>query len=253
MPKSRPHFQEKQRAFASYIRDPDKYPVPDGVAERRMQMYRELFFNNVDGFLTSNFPVLKEILAEDHWRDLAQDFFAGHPCKTPYFSEIPEEFLDYLEHEREPDPRDPPFLLELAHYEWVEMALAIAHEEAAPVDSAFAENPLNGLIALSPLAWPLAYRYPVNRISPTFQPKEPLSSPLCLVVYRNQDYEVKFVEITPLTFRLLQLLQERGPLRAKDCLNAVAEESGHPDPAAVVKGGGEILKAMASKGIVVRG
>ncbi len=64
-------------------------------------MYRELFFNNIEGFLSGNFPVLRKILDDQQWFALVQDFFAKHPCQSPYFSEIPEEFLDYLQNERE--------------------------------------------------------------------------------------------------------------------------------------------------------
>ena len=121
-------FKSKQHEFAAYIRDPENNPVPADVKEQRMDMYRELFFNNIEGFLSGNFPVLRKILNDRQWFALAQDFFAKHPCKTPYFSQIPEEFLDYLQNERD-SSEDLPFMLELAHYEWVEMALSIAKEE----------------------------------------------------------------------------------------------------------------------------
>jgi hypothetical protein len=111
-------FQAFQRAFTAHIRDPRGQPRPRGVPARRMKVYNELLFNNVEGFLLACFPVCRAILGKRRWRRLARDFFRDHVCHTPYFRQIPEEFLKYLQDEW-PAPRDyPAFLPELAHYEW---------------------------------------------------------------------------------------------------------------------------------------
>jgi hypothetical protein len=69
-------FKSKQAEFAAYIRDPQNNPVPADVKEQRMAMYRELFFNNIEGFLSGNFPVLRKILDDPQWFALAQGLFA---------------------------------------------------------------------------------------------------------------------------------------------------------------------------------
>ena len=114
-------FKNHQAAFAAYIRNPEKNPLPTDAKPERMAMYRELFFNNIDSFLIANFPVLHSLFKEQDWLNLVQDFFENHVCHAPHFSEIPEEFLAYLQNERK-NPTDLLFLVELAHYEWVEMA-----------------------------------------------------------------------------------------------------------------------------------
>ncbi|WAK02649.1 HvfC family RiPP maturation protein [Methylobacter sp. YRD-M1] len=242
-------FKAKQLEFAAYIRDPENNPAPADVKAQRMAMYRELFFNNVESFLSSSFPVLRSILDDPQWFKLAQDFFASHRCQSPYFSEIPEEFLDYLQNERD-NPEDLPFLLELAHYEWVETALAIAKVNVI----ANSRNDIDTLphkrIALSPLAWPLAYQYPVHQISPDFVPTVAPEQPTFLIVYRNIDDEVHFSQITGITYRLLQLIQENEGLMAEDYLKQVAQEANHPDPAQIMEGGLAILKEWAEKTII---
>jgi len=241
-------FRSKQAEFAAYIRDPENNPVPADVKEQRMAMYRELFFNNIEGFLSGNFPVLRKILNDQQWLALAQDFFAKHPCQSPYFSQIPEEFLDYLQNERD-SSEDFPFILELAHYEWVEMALSIAKEDVVvnnqDIDNLFYRN-----IALSPLAWPLAYQYPVHKISPAFLPVEAPEQATFLIVYRNREDDVNFIEITPITYRLLEIIQEHENPLAEDCLKQVARESNHPDLEFIVAGGLQILKELAEKTII---
>ena len=241
-------FRSKQAEFAAYIRDPENNPVPADVKEQRMAMYRELFFNNIEGFLSGNFPVLRKILNDQQWLALAQDFFAKHPCQSPYFSQIPEEFLDYLQNERDSSD-DLPFILELAHYEWVEMALSIAREDVVASNQDL-DNLLNRNIALSPLAWPLAYQYPVQKIAPAFLPLEAPEQATFLIVYRNREDDVNFIEITPITYRLLEIIQGHENPLAEDCLKQVARESNHPDLEFIVAGGLQILKELAEKTII---
>ncbi|HYE34214.1 DNA-binding domain-containing protein [Methylocaldum sp.] len=245
-----PLFQRTQYAFAAYIRDPNRNPLPRGPAPERMGVYRELFFNNIENFLATGFPVLKSILSETQWLALVQDFYAGHQSRTPYFAGIAEEFLDYLQSERDHYSDDPPYLLELAHYEWTELALAIAEGEAPPESADLRRSPMDQTVYLSEVAWPLAYRFPVHKIGPEHQPPEPPEQLTCLVVYRDREDVVKFLEITPLTYRLLQILQEEEAMPAIDCLFRMAKEMGHPDPRVLAGHGAEILRALAERGVI---
>jgi hypothetical protein len=242
-------FKAKQLEFTAYIRDPESNPPPADVQPQRMAMYRELFFNNIDSFLSANFPVLRAILNDRQWFELGQDFFAKHASQTPHFSEIPEEFLDYLQNERD-SSTDLPFMLELAHYEWVEMALSIS-KETVPANRQNLDNLYDQRIRLSPLAWPLAYQYPVHKISPAFLPETAPEQATFLIVYRNPDDEVSFIEITPITYRLLEIIQEHEEVLVAECLKQVAEEANHPNPEMIISGGLQILKELAEKTVIV--
>lgn len=241
-------FKAKQLEFTRHIRDPLKYPAPTDVKLERMAMYRELIFNNIEGFLGGNFPVIRKILDDRQWFELTQDFFSKHVSKTPYFSEIAEEFLDYLENERE-NSDDYPFLLELAHYEWVEMALSIAKDDVT-TNQDLSNDLLHQTIRLSPLAWPLLYQFPVQLISPKYLPLEPPAQPSCLLAYRDQDDEVKFIEITPMAYRLLEIIQEHSQIITEDCLNQVAQESNYPNPDVIIASGLQIIKDLVKKTVI---
>lgn len=241
-------FSEKQREFCAYIRDPRHNPPPADVDSRRMATYRELFFNNIESFLSGNFPVLRSLLDDAQWQALVQDFFAVHDCRTPYFSEIAEEFLAYLHDERQ-QPGDLPFMLELAHCEWVEMALANAKDELIVNEPDFGDL-LEKKISLSSLAWPLIYRFPVQRIAPSFLPLAPPKEPVCLIVHRNLEDQVRFIEITPATFSLLQLVQERSGLNAEFYLNRMVMNLQPPNPELIRKGGLQTLTELAEKNII---
>ncbi|HKF94607.1 MAG TPA: putative DNA-binding domain-containing protein, partial [Gammaproteobacteria bacterium] len=130
MDKPLPNFQRVQYAFAAHLRDPQTHARPPGVEDRRMAIYRDLFYNNIEGFLSGGFPLVRSLYSDANWHRMARDFFAHHKSHTPYFPEISQEFLMYLQEERESQPEDPPFLTEIAHYEWVELALSVT--EAQP-------------------------------------------------------------------------------------------------------------------------
>jgi len=148
-----PDFQQKQYAFAAHIRDPENNPAPPNIEDRRMGVYRELFFNNLLSLLSRTFPVLTKLHSRKKWRSFIRQFMINHNAQTPYFLEIPKEFLAFLENEYEADDDDYPFLLELAHYEWAELALSVSEDsndgQVVDADGDF----LDGIPFKSMLAW----------------------------------------------------------------------------------------------------
>lgn len=247
----RPRFQKFQYAFAAHIRDPEHQPAPPDVEDRRMAVYRELFFNNISSTLASTFPVLARILSEERWNTLMRDFFKRHQSQTPLFAELPEEFLAYLQTEYSAEPGDPPFLTELAHYEWVELAVDIQAEE--PDRSAIDPDGdlLSGCPVLSPLAWPLAYAWPVHTLSPDNQPANPPAQPTFLVVYRDAQDAVQFMEINAITARLLERLNEAAEGdTGRTLLERVATDARQPADA-FIEPGRAALEKLRAKGIVL--
>lgn len=246
-----PGFQQRQMEFAAHIRDPERNPAPQGVEDRRMAIYRELFYNNVEGFVASGFPVLRSLYTDPRWHRLVRGFFAEHRCKTPYFLEIAREFLSYLESEYQPTDNDPPFLLELAHYEWVELALQTADESAEVSGMDPNGDLLQNVPVLSTLVWALTYRYPVHRIAPDQQPREAPDAPTHLLVLRDRTDRVRFNEINPVTARLLALLQDNHTRTGLELLQRIAQELQHPDPAVVIAGGADILEDLRRQGVIL--
>ncbi len=247
----RPAFVQRQLEFAAHIRDPANRPRPADVEERRMAIYRGLFYNNLESLLAGNFPVLRKILADEYWHAMVRDFLVRHRARTPYFTQIPQEFLAYLQEERKPKPRDPPFLLELAHYEWVELAVAIGDEETDIEDADPNGDLMAGVPVLSSLAWILTYSYPVHRIGPDFRPDAPESEPTRLVVYRTRREEVAFMQINVVTQRLIELLQEYPAWTGSETVTRIAEELGHPEPAVVVEAGRRLLDDLHARNILL--
>jgi len=249
-PADKPEFQQQQYRFTAHIRDPDANPRPEEIEDRRMAVYRDLFYNNVQDFMAGCFPVLRKLLDDQKWHSLIRDYFARHKAQTPLFPEMPREFLKYLETEREPADWDPPFLFDLAHYEWVELALSMSDQEPEWDHINPDGDLLQGQPVLSPLAWPLSYRFAVQNIGPEYQPEQADEQPTYLLVYRNHDDAINFMELNPVTARLLQLINEQQGLSGKAMLQQIARELNHPDPDVVIQGGVQILQDLHDRGAV---
>lgn len=258
----RPEFQRRQIAFAAHIRDPQHTPRPADVDARHMGIYRDLFFNNLDGFLADTLPVLHSLLDATHWEALIRDFMVRHRAHSPYFLDIPREFLSYLDQERgahspEQFPeqfQDPPFLRELAHYEWIELALSVHDAEIDLADIDRNGDLLENHPLLSPLAWPLQYRFPVQRIGADYRPTEPPAEPTHLLVYRDAEDTVRFLELNPVSARLLNLLAEHVDDTAytgRQALETIARELRHPQPEHVIAHGVEQLRDWQARGIIL--
>ena len=194
-------FQQLQFAFAKAIRNPLN-AVPAGVETSRMAVYQELFFNNVQNFVSSAFPVLRSLYTDALWQQKLRLFFGSAKLESPYFLDISACFFQWFSAQGLA-PSDPVFALELAHYEWLELYLATSSTEDAspPVDNITEQLQLQ----LSELALVLCYQYPVMQISRDFQPAA-IEAPCYLLLYRDAADEVKFVSLNQLSASALQIL-----------------------------------------------
>ena len=216
-----------QKAFTEYLRDPEQVQMPKGLDERRMKVYSELIFNNVSALLSDFFPVIKSILSDETWDQMVRNFFISHQSQTPYFMELSGEFVEYVQ-QGQLRSGLPDYLTELAHYEWVELALFTLDEELPPPipDADLGQQK----IGLSQLALPLAYTWPVHRISPEFQPEAPDDEPTLLLVCRIPDESIRFFELQPLSYQLLYDMQQGEGLVPVEWLEARAGKLGLKEP-----------------------
>lgn len=245
-------LRDRQQAFADWLRDPDRAAPPEGIEPRRLAVYRRLFFNTVASLLAGNFPVLRGLHEESAWRALVRAWYAGHRARTPLFPELGGEFVAWLQARQAlPDPPDPPWLAELAHYEYMEVHAANADGGIAAIAHDPGGDLLSGVPVVSPLAWPLAYRWPVHRLGRELPPPAAApAQPTCLVVVRDRRDRVGFLEANALTLRLVALLRERPGASGADQLRALAGEAGLADDALLAPGA-DILGRLRARDIVL--
>jgi uncharacterized protein len=243
-------FRDVQRRFAAHVRDPKRHPPPEGVEERRMAIYRRLFINNIEDLLGRAYPVLRRLHGPERWALLMRDFYREHGCHTPYFPQLAEEFLDYLTQEREPGEGDFPFLAELAHYERAEVE--VAQQEEAPEAGSGIDlegDPLVGVPVLAGAVRLLAYEYAVHRIGPDSVPHAPGEHPTYLVVFRDRDDHVRFIELNPLSARMLWRIRN-DPAPGSEVIAGVAAEFGLELSDGLRSSAEELLRHWMQRGVL---
>jgi hypothetical protein len=237
-------FQQFQHDLAQHLRDPHHTRRPAGVPARRMAVYNELLFNNICGFVDSCFPVCRQLLGEARWRRLCRTFYRDWPSHTPWFREIPREFVRYLD-EAHIARHLPRCLADLARYEWAELAVDVMDVMAPPHDPQ--GDMMVCAVALNPARMDVASPWPVHRIGPAWRPRQP--EPTFLVVFRDAQHEVQFSEINAVTARVLALLDEGHT--GQQAFAQLAREMAHSDPQALMAFGEQLLISLREQGVLL--
>lgn len=217
-------FQQFQQDFARHLRDPAHVARPPGVPARGAALYGELVFANLGGVLDACFPVGRAMFGEARWRRLQRAFLRDWPLPTPWFREIPREFVAWLG----ADCRHPPlprWFAELAHYEWAE--LAVDTHPASPPPAVPVDDPMTARLARAPALLNLTYAWPVHRIGPDWRPRRPET--VCLAVYRDAAEAVRFCQLSPASHQLLEIFAA-APLTGDQALARLAALPPGGDP-----------------------
>ncbi|WP_043970707.1 MULTISPECIES: DUF2063 domain-containing protein [Acinetobacter] len=193
-------FHTTQRQFCDWIRDPELEP-PQNFAVNRMQVYRDLLFNNVCSFINLVFPVARSMFAEQQWQQLLAEFFQKSQCQSPFYNDISLQFREYFTEQQHQILQDYPWLNELLQYEWLELYL----------DTVEIETPI--LIEdqdwqLTTQVWILVYQYPVYRWTTTMKLEQVQQAPSVILVWRDDLDQVRVEVVSPLYAAMIELIQQ---------------------------------------------
>lgn len=203
-----------QLEFGDYLRL-QRQSQNDGIPNRVGKVYQDLIFNNVCGFLNQCFPICKKLLGDEKFKTLCLYFFQRYPTHSPYFTEIPMQFVEFLSQVLDNEKDNwlaplslsdedidfiPDYLGELAHYEWLELFVdTMPNQSPKPILNTDKSYALNSTVQNC------HYTYPVQTISPNNANVMPNDT--CLVVLRVGT-EVKFVAINVLTYFFIDFIKE---------------------------------------------
>ncbi len=244
-------FQAVQRQFLAHLRNPGQQPLPTGFAPQGVALYTDLLVNKFNDSLTTCFPVTHALLDEKAWQQLLKSFIARHRCLSPYYRQIPDEFIQYLQTEWVNDT-GLPYLLELAHFEWVELILAIT--DAEPVVQC--ESTVNDWLACHPVFAPvlqlLHYAYPVQRINENYQATTPPEQATHILGFRDTEDVVQFIELNPATARLVEILHDTDDTyTVREALQQIARELQHSESSELFTFGIAILADLMQQGAIL--
>lgn len=191
-------FQMTQQQFCGWIREPDIEKIPTFPLER-MQIYRDLLFNNVCSFINLVYPVARSILPEAQWQSLLQAFFQKAKCQSPLYNDISLQFREYLADHQHPILQEYPWLEELLQFEWLELYLDTVEIEEIRLTQSTTWQ-------LTQKVWILVYQYPVYHwtTATTFAQIEPI--PSAIMVWRDDQDKVCVESLSPLFAMLIEQL-----------------------------------------------
>lgn len=243
-------WQVYQRDFTQFIRDPQHAKKPHKASAQRMRLYAELLFNNIEGAVSAGFPVLSKIIGVRKWRRLIREFYATHPCQTPHFRQLPDEFIQFLQNEWTTQSDYPDFTLELAHYEWIELVLMVSNQDEQTPNYDVHGDLMTHIPLLNPVMVNLSYRYPVHILSYHYHPANPPDEFTHLLVYRNLDDEVRFNIQNAVTARLIDILSAHQ-LTGTEALSQLADEMQHPDLESLLQFGATLLADLHQQSCIL--
>lgn len=223
---NRPSLESLQHGFTAYIRDPENNPVPPGCDPARMQQYARLFFNNVDGILSSAYQRLRRSLGEAQWSALTRQFFRDRPQHSPYLVDVPAGFLDFLDDAE----------TELNDWQWALAELDLAsficrftdENPELPAELDPHGDPLTQHPVPNPEGQLFASPFPVHRSDRIAADGPPAEEAAFLFLLRDAEGLVTLHELSPASARLLELCGEYPLLSGSALLGMLAEEFGVP-------------------------
>lgn len=203
------------------------------LQENFTAIYRKNTPDSLIEILTNMFPLLQTALGSQNWKKQVDDFFQNHPIKTPIVHEIPDEFVDYLYHHAEKKH------FELAHYEWVEIALYFDKTDLAQIPCHSTGDLLQGIPVVSPLAYLLHYETLKQHAEDYY------------IAYRNTKHDVFYLGINLFSAKFFELLQKNTSLSGESVLKTLAIDTHHPSPALVLENGLALLQEWREKDIIL--
>lgn len=244
-------LQTQQLALTAWLRNPKDSPALTDVPSQRMQIYRELFFNNIENTLSNAFPVLHQLLPSADWQTLCEDFFALHQCHTPHLSHLPAEFITFLK--QQTHITQPAWLFELAEWEWSELDLFLAQD--IDTESPMENDPLHGIPLVSPLVRLHQCHYPVHQIGPQFIPDEPSEQHWFLLAWRKRDHSIGFMQLTQLTALILEMMQHNQQQKTSytgyQLLQKIARQQNEHSHHSIIQGGSDCLNHFYKNHIII--
>lgn len=196
-------FQQIQQQFCQAIRQADYAAMPQ-LQPERIQLYRELLFNNISSFVENVYPIAKSLLPQPLWQSLLDEFFAHAQCQSPLYHDISLHFREYVAQYQSDRIAPYPWLLELLQYEWLELYLdTLVLEHLRDVSSLNGDN-----WQLKTSAWVLVYQYPVYRWQVGMSIADCQVQPSAILVWRDVYDQIQVQQLTTIFALLIEPLTQ---------------------------------------------
>ncbi len=189
-----PETYQIEKDLVHWCKTGEPVAIP-GTRQKGLDQYRRLIRNNIHNAMKQAFPIAYTVLSETQWNTLIDDFHAHHSAATPQVWKLPLEFYSFVKANNYTDKYSLPYLNDLLHFEWIEIAVHTM-EDKAPESFRKEGNPLSDEIIVHSEYRLIRLTYPVH----LYAAKEALQYPddYFLLTLRTRDFDVRFVDLPPL-------------------------------------------------------
>ena len=207
-----------QQDLADYCRGKQLPGIP-GVNAKRLAHYRRLIGNVIYDVLETAYPITHQILNDEEWRYVVDEFFRNHRIQSAQIWKMPFEFYLYALQNETARKLHRPYLNDLLYFEWLEIEVHTMPDADLPEYSAhLAFN--DQAPVFNPDYKILELEYPVHRTETS--KLEAQKGRYFLLVYREQkDFSVQFMEVTEFFAALYKKISQEK-LSAKDLLREIS-------------------------------
>lgn len=202
-------FEEDPAAFgaARGLKKADQLALE--ALKPRLLTYRDLARNALEDPLPDCFPITHALLEEaDLWDRCVDAFLASRTIQSPYYRDVNPAFVAWLANSRWGQERWP-FLLQLAHFEYIEVEILRWPDETAP-DGLSGAPGAGSQVVFNGAARNLAYTYLVHGASK--EAPVPEAGEAFLLGYRDQAGDFVYSELSPHASAFLARCQDGEPV-----------------------------------------
>lgn len=198
---------------------------------KREKIYYHLMRANLREVLANVYARVIQQIGHEKWAFLIDQFLQHHTAETPYFYQLPDEFLSFLWHNNGLY-QECPWVFALAHFEWMELVASVADR------SIVAQKKLNlgseSVIQCSPLAYYCQYDYAVYPLDKEAQPLALRASPWQGIIYRDDKEQVHWQELDPWTALLFNTIQQQNEQTIAAVITAMSSQAKQEERETVV-------------------
>ena len=238
------------RAFAAaHGLEGEDLDAVDAAGAERFLVYRSLVHNRMRNTITSFVERTAERVGMPRIRADFADWMHERAALSPYLRDVPAEFITWVSPRWLEDDAVPDYLVDLARHELLEYDIHNDHrggESPTGLDLAL-DKPLrfDGAARL------MQYDYAVHKLSADLDDREvPEQASTRLLVYRDARGGVRYLELTPLAYAVLEQLMKRKQPVAEG-LRAACDALGQPLADAHLATSATLLADLAERGVLL--
>jgi hypothetical protein len=217
-----------------------------GGGSRRLGLYRQLVRHNVVNVASTILEHTRARLdahVPDEFARSVAAFLAAVGPRTPHLRDVPAELLAWAAPRWREDARIPAWLVDHAELELVDFTIGVAPRPPAPppladvtADRALVFGDPRVIVHLD---WAVHER----------RGEEPEKRAVHLLVYRDAQHAVRYLELTPLASQILELLFAGRPLAA--AMVEACAASGQAMDDSVLGGAARLLADLGERGVLL--